>query len=404
MQFAAAAYFPAGFISGRTQTHGHVALQFTFQAFTNLAARHELALTACQRRGVHHEAHRERRFVHGEHRQCFGMSRIGDGGADVEFFNAVHENDVTSLSAVDDLLVQAFELHDLIDLGGLGRVVRTIHDHDALTCLERTAVHAADTDLTHVARIVERADLKLQRCFSVVFTNRDILDHGVEHSTHVADLLQFLDIVGETRVAVQGGSVDHREIKLIFRSTELVEQIKRSVDNPVRTSTRAINLVDHNDGFQTGGQSLAGYKARLRHRTFDSVNQQQYAVDHRQNAFDLTAEVRVPRGIDDVNVNAFVLNSTVLGQNCDAALLFKRVAVHHAFVNLLVAAKSACALQKLVDHGRLAVVNVRNDGNVANSSGHFLLFPVLFEVFRYYKSNQAMRVQSASGIHLHRSQ
>ena len=112
----------------------------------------------------------------------------------------------------------------------------------------------------------------------------------------------------------------------------------------------------------------------------------------------------MPRGVDDVNVNAFVFNGAVLGKNRDAAFLFQRVAVHHAFVDLLVAAESARALQKLVDHGRLAVVNVRNDGNVANCSSHVLLVPVRFEVFSYYKSNQAVRMQSTSCVHLHRSQ
>ena len=332
------------------------------------------------------------------------MGRIGNGRTDVKFFNAVHENDVTSLSAFNDLLVEAFELHDLVDLGGLGRVVRAVHDHDALTCLERTAVHAADTDLTHVARIVERADLQLQRCLCIVFTHRHVLDHGVEHGAHVADLLEFFDVVGQARVAVQSGRVNHREVELIFRGAELVKQIERGIDHPVRTSARAVDLVDHDDGLQTGGKSLASHKASLRHRAFDGVDQQQHAVDHRQNAFDFTAEVCVPRGVDDVDVNAFVFNGAVLSKNRDAAFLFQRVAVHHAFVDLLVAAESARALQKLVDHGRLAVVNVRNDGNVANCSSHVLLVPVRFEVFSYYKSNQAVRMQSTSCVHLHRSQ
>ena len=190
----------------------------------------------------------------------------------------------------------------------------------------------------------------------------------------------------------------------IFMDPELVKQIERGIDHPVRTSARAVDLVDHDDGLQTGGKSLAGHKARLRHRAFNGVDQQQHAVDHRQNAFDFTAEVSVPRGVDDVDVNAFVFNGAVLGKNRDAAFLFQCVAVHHAFVDLLVAAESARALQKLVDHGRLAVVNVRNDGNIANCSSHVLLVPVRFEVFSYYKSNQAVRMQSTSCVHLHRSQ
>ena len=76
------------------------------------------------------------------------------------------------------------------------------------------------------------------------------------------------------------------------------------------------------------------------------------------------------RGIDDVDVHAFVFNSTVLGKNRNAAFAFDGVGVHHALFNLLVGTEGARALQKTVNHRGLAVVDVRDDRNVANSSSH----------------------------------
>ena len=85
----------------------------------------------------------------------------------------------------------------------------------------------------------------------------------------------------------------------------------------------------------------------------------------------------MPRGIDDVDVDAFVFDGAVLRENGDAAFLFDVAAVHYAFVDLLVAAERARALQELINHSGLTMVNVSNDCNIANSSGHFSNFPKL---------------------------
>jgi hypothetical protein len=56
----------------------------------------------------------------------------------------------------------------------------------------------------------------------------------------------------------------------------------------------------------------------------------------------------------------------VLGQDGDAALALDVVAVHHAFGDLLVLAEGAALAQQLVDQGGLAVVDVGDDGDVAD--------------------------------------
>ena len=73
------------------------------------------------------------------------------------------------------------------------------------------------------------------------------------------------------------------------------------------------------------GQRLLGHEARLRHRAFDGIDQQQHAIDHRQRTLHLTTEVGVAGGIDDVDVHPLVLHSSVLGQNGDAALALQIV-------------------------------------------------------------------------------
>ncbi len=57
----------------------------------------------------------------------------------------------------------------------------------------------------------------------------------------------------------------------------------------------------------------------------------------------------------------------VLGENCDAALALQFVRVHDPFDVMLVGAKRAALLQHGVDQRGLAVVDVRDDGDIANT-------------------------------------
>ena len=137
------------------------------------------------------------------------------------------------------------------------------------------------------------------------------------------------------------------------------------IDDPVRPRARTVDLVDDDDRLQPLRQRLARHEARLRHRPLDRIDQQQHAVDHRQHALDLAAEVRVPRRVDDVDVRAFVVDRAVLGEDRDSALALEVVGIHHPLGHLLVLAEGAGLLQQLVDQRRLAVVDVRDDGDVA---------------------------------------
>ena len=167
------------------------------------------------------------------------------------------------------------------------------------------------------------------------------------------------------REAVEAGGVDDREVELLVGGAELVEQVEGVVDDPVGAGARTVDLVDHDDRLEAEGQGLAGHEAGLGHRAFDRVDQQQHAVDHRQHALDLAAEVGVARGVDDVDLDAVVLAGAVLGQNRDAALTLDVAGVHDALGHLLVGTESTGLLQHLVDQGGFAVVDVRDDRDVA---------------------------------------
>ncbi|MCY1558412.1 hypothetical protein D9M68_953430 [compost metagenome] len=74
-------------------------------------------------------------------------------------------------------------------------------------------------------------------------------------------------------------------------------------------------------------------------------------------------------GVDDVDAGFVPQQARHLGQNGDAALALDIIAVHGAFFNAFVFAEGARLLQQHVDQGSLAVVNVGNNGNVAQAHG-----------------------------------
>jgi len=100
----------------------------------------------------------------------------------------------------------------------------------------------------------------------------------------------------EHRVAVERRGKDYREVHLLLAGASLSNRSNVwLITQSGRAPGRSILLMT-TIGFQAQRQRLARDEAEsLRHRSFDGVDQQQAAVDHRQHAFDLAAEVGVAR-------------------------------------------------------------------------------------------------------------
>ena len=106
-------------------------------------------------------------------------------------------------------------------------------------------------------------------------------------------------------------------------------------------------------------------EAGLGHGALGRVDQQDDAVHHLEDTLDLAGEVGVARGIDDVDLDALVVYRSVFRQDGDAALALDVARVHDALLDHLVFAECARLLEHLVDQRGLAVVDVRDDRNVA---------------------------------------
>src|SRR5690606_20121906 len=91
---------------------------------------------------------------------------------------------------------------------------------------------------------------------------------------------------------------------------------------------------------------------------------------HGQAALHLAAEVRVPRGVDDVDgdriaIVRYVPDRGVLGQDGDAFFPLQVHRIHHPIGELTPGGHGAGLAQHGVDQGGLAVVDVGDDGDIA---------------------------------------
>ena len=168
------------------------------------------------------------------------------------------------------------------------------------------------------------------------------------------------------RPAVQPRRVDHREVELGLGRVQLVEQVEGRVDDVVDPRPGPVDLVDDDDRLQPQRQRLLRHEPRLRHRPLERVDQQADRVDHLEHALDLAAEVGVARRVNDVDARPLPGDRGELGQDGDAALALEVVRIHRAVGDHLARPELPRLAQEAVDQRRLAVIDVGDDGDVAD--------------------------------------
>ena len=257
--------------------------------------------------------------------------------------------------------LQAFEAEQLVDAprGDLGVVV---HHGNLHTGADFAVQNAPDAQTTCVVVIIQLRNLQLQRGVGIAAGRRRVFQNGFKQHAHIV----FRAVFFQTGKAAQTRCVHNREIQLLIACAQTVKQFKGLVNHPASAGGRFVNFVDNHNGTQAERKGFFGNEAGLRHRAFLRVHQQHHAIHHAEHALHFATEIGVSRGIDDVDVVAFVFNGCVFGENGDAALFFKVVAVHHALFYLLIGAECARLAQKLIDERGFAVVNVGDDGDVAD--------------------------------------
>ena len=375
MQLAAAADAEGIGGVGLLHAEGNVGLQLAHQAGAQVAGGDVGALAAGERAVVDGEGHGDGRLGDLDEGQRLDGIRRADGVADHNVLNARDGDDLAHAGAFHRHALeplerkQAAQAEVLVEIG-----VEVVAAGRHAVELERAAGDAADADSADKVVVVDGGDQHLHRRVRVALRRGDVLEDGFKQRAQV--FARHIRV--ERRGAGAGAGVDDRGIELAFVRAEVDHQVEGLVVDLLAARVRAVHLVDDDDDRQAERQRVLEHEAGLRHRAFKRVDEQQNAVHHLEHALDLAAEIGVAGGIDDVDLHVLIVHGGILRQNGDAALLLDGVIVHHAVGNLLVFAENAALLEHLVDERGLAVVNVRDDGDIAEVfTNHFQMEALL---------------------------
>src|ERR671914_503332 len=197
---------------------------------------------------------------------------------------------------------------------------------------------------------------------------RHVFHQEVEQRPQVLSL----DTLLRGRPTGLGVRVDDGELDLRLVGVEVEEQLVDLVDHVADPCVRPVDLVHHEHHREPRLERLAEHEASLRQRPLGGIDEQHHAVDHRQPALDLAAEVGVAGRIDQVELDVAVPHGGVLGEDRDAALALLVHRVEDPVGQLLVRGEHAGLAQHGVDKGGLAMVDVRDDRDVPDvgAAGH----------------------------------
>ena len=234
---------------------------------------------------------------------------------------------------------------DLVHLvGAAGR-----HHQDLALGLDLALHHAHQRDHAQVVVEPRVDDQRLQLVGVARHRRRDAVHDRLEHVAHVQAGL------GADRDRVGGVDADHRlDLGL----------------GAVDVGGGQVDLVEHGHHFQALLHRGVAVGHRLRLHALGRIHHQQRALAGGQRAADLVAEVDVARRVDEVQeVGLPVLGRVRQGDGLrldgDPALALDRIVVEHLRFHLALA-QPAAQLDDAVGERRLAVVDVGDDGEVAD--------------------------------------
>ena len=348
---------------------GDIALGLGEQAGADHPRGHLVAFAPGHRRIVDREHHGQGRRIDGGGVQGLDDGYVAQGIGDGGRLEPGDGDDIAAMGLIEGAAGQAAEtenlgdahlLDDLAVLGqGLGRHVR----------FHRAREDAPGQDAAEIGVGLQGADQHAEGLVRDHRRRRHMGDDPLEQGGHiVARLVRLV-----RRPALLRRGEENREIELLVAGVEQGEQIEDLAMDFERAGVGLVHLVDHDDRLQPQGQGLCQDEFGLRHGAFGSVDQQQHAVHHAEDALDLAAEIRMAGGVDDIDAHAVPLHRGAFGQDGDAALALQFVAVHDPIDDGLVVAEQPGLSQQHIDQGGLAVIDMGDDGDIANGQGGALL-------------------------------
>ena len=361
MEHTAAADNPlVGAVLEGSHAQGEVLLQLFVQTVVDMAAGHKLALLAEEGGVIDGEKHRHGGLIDGDGRQRLGILEVTDGISDLKLLQTDDGTDVATLHLCGLHMTHPLKGMEFLDAGLLARTI-AMGNGDIHTLGEDATVYTSHGDTSGVTAVVQRGDEHLGRT----------LNH-LGSRNHLYNLVeQIMDIGGGLLVVlahpvVLGRTIDHGEIQLVFGGIEREHEVEHHLVNLLGTAVGFVHLVDHYDGLQPNLQRLLQHETGLRHGSLKSIDEEQTAVCHVEHTLHLASEVRVTRGVYDIDFYSFPIDGYILGEDGDTSLALQVVAVQHLTAEVLTLSEEVSCEHHLIDQCSLSMVYVGDDGNVSN--------------------------------------
>ena len=290
----------------------------------------------------------------------------GERVTDIDVLETRETDDVTGDGAFGFTGAETGEFEDLGNFCADTFAVLVANDEDVLTDGGDTAEDLANRDAADVVAPVNIGHEHVEGLVGLGEGRRNVIEDGLEERGHV--LLFLAEVVHH--VAVAAGAIHNRGVELLFGGVEFHEELEHLVVHLSRLGVFAVDFVDDDHDLEAMGEGLAEHETGLSLWAVVGIDHEEHAVDHAERALDLATEVGVSGSVDDVNDLILPVNGGVLGLDRDALLLFEVHGIHGTLLDALVGAENATLLEKFVDEGGFAMVDVGDNGDVTDALVH----------------------------------
>src|SRR5699024_665170 len=111
--------------------------------------------------------------------------------------------------------------------------------------------------------------------------------------------------------AVDSLGIKNRKIELVVCGIEHDKQIEYFVQHVIGARVFSVNFVDNYNRFIAQVERFSQHELGLRQRPLGGVNEQNYAVNHFKNAFNLSAEIGVAGGVNNIYFGLMPFDSCI---------------------------------------------------------------------------------------------
>ena len=277
-----------------------------------------------------------------------GAAVLGDRVADAAIGDGLDaggdEADLARPQRIDRNALWGEDADPLDGVHGTGR-----HQPDFLPGLQRAVLDPHQNDDAEIGVVPAVDQQCLERRCGVARGRRQPGHQGFEHALDVEPGL------GRDQHRIGGVEPDH---------------ILDLLPDPLGLGRRQVDLVQHRDDLVPGLDRLIDIGQGLRLDPLAGVDDQQRALAGGQGAADLIGEIDMPRRVHQIEdialtVLGAVLQSNGLRLDGDAALALELHVVEHLLAHLA-RLEPAAGLDQPVGQGRLAVVDMRDDREIAD--------------------------------------